>query len=113
MNVLGDEVKEIENFNVYKKLCNTDVPKQVKEIESFVIVYKYKDRFTSPFARTLRVITKMFGEALKHMFSDLKYDLNSGNFWTNVVILVNFWSFNPLHVEDRLNKRVGFIINDL
>jgi hypothetical protein len=40
MNVLGDEVKEIE---------------------SFVIVYKYKDRFTSPFARTLRVITKMFG----------------------------------------------------
>merc|ERR1712172_34672 len=68
MNVLGDEVKEIE---------------------SFVIVYKYKDRFTSPFARTLRVITKMFG-----------------NFWTNVVILVNFWSFNPLHVEDRLNKRV-------
>ena len=113
MNVLGDEVKEIENFNVYKKLCNTDVPKQVKEIESFVIVYKYKDRFTSPFARTLRVITKMFGETLKHMFSDSKYDLNSGNFWTNVVILVNFWSFNPLHVEDRLNKRVGFIINDL
>ena len=28
MNVLGDEVKEIENFNVYKKLCNTDVPIQ-------------------------------------------------------------------------------------
>ena len=22
-----------------------------------------------------------------------------GNFWTNVVILVNFWSFNPLHVQ--------------
>ena len=63
MNVLGDEVKEVE---------------------SFVIVYKYKDRFTSPFARTLRVITKMFG-----------------NFWTNVVILVNFWSFNPLHVQVR------------
>jgi hypothetical protein len=33
MNVLGDEVKEVD---------------------SFVIVYKYKDRFTSPFARTLR-----------------------------------------------------------
>ena len=63
MNVLGDEVREVE---------------------SFVIVYKYRDRFTSPFARTLRVITKMFG-----------------NFWTNVVILVNFWSFNPLHVQDR------------
>lgn len=46
MNVLGDEVKEIE---------------------SFVIVYKYKDRFTSPFARTLRVITKMFGEFYKDM----------------------------------------------
>ena len=83
MNVLGDEVKEVE---------------------SFVIVYKYKDRFTSPFARTLRsasqsslstnkifslfrVITKMFG-----------------NFWSNVVILVNFWSFNPLHVSDRQER---------
>ncbi|XP_023322043.1 uncharacterized protein LOC111696620 [Eurytemora carolleeae] len=69
MNVLGDEVKEVD---------------------SFVIVYKYKDRFTSPFARTLRVITKMFG-----------------NFWTNVVILVNFWSFKPLHVQDRLDRRVS------
>jgi len=69
MNVLGDEVKEVE---------------------SFVIVYKYKDRFTSPFARTLRVITKMFG-----------------NFWSNVVILVNFWSFNPLHVQDRWDRRVS------
>ena len=66
MNVLGDEVREVE---------------------SFVIVYKYRDRFTSPFARTLRVITKMFG-----------------NFWTNVVILVNFWSFNPLHVQVSLNN---------
>ena len=42
---------------------------QVKEIESFVIVYKYKDRFTSPFARTLRVITKMFGEWVLHNFT--------------------------------------------
>ena len=48
MNVLGDEVKEVE---------------------SFVIVYKYKDRFTSPFARTLRVITKMFGECVLHNFT--------------------------------------------
>ena len=62
---------------------------EVREVESFVIVYKYKDRFTSPFARTLRVITKMFG-----------------NFWTNVVILVNFWSFNTLHVQDREDRRV-------
>ena len=44
-------------------------PIQVKEIESFVIVYKYKDRFTSPFARTLRVITKMFGECVLHNFT--------------------------------------------
>ena len=22
-----------------------------------------------------------------------------GNFWSNVVILVNFWSFNPIHVQ--------------
>ena len=42
---------------------------EVKEIESFVIVYKYKDRFTSPFARTLRVITKMFGECVLHNFT--------------------------------------------
>ena len=38
MNVLGDEVKEVE---------------------SFVIVYKYKDRFTSPFARTLRSVIRV------------------------------------------------------
>ena len=72
MNVLGDEVKEVE---------------------SFVIVYKYKDRFTSPFARTLRVITKMFG-----------------NFWSNVVILVNFWSFNPLHVQETSFNIVSFTL---
>ena len=32
--------------------------------------------------------------------------MSTGNFWSNVVILVNFWSFNPIHVEDRANKRV-------
>ena len=37
MNVLGDEVKEVD---------------------SFLIVYKYKDRFTRPFKRTLTMITK-------------------------------------------------------
>ena len=24
-----------------------------------------------------------------------------GNFWTNVVLVVNFWSFKSLHVEER------------
>lgn len=61
MNVLGDEVKEVD---------------------SFLIVYKYKDRFTKPFKRTLAMITKMFG-----------------NFWSNVVLVVNFWSFKNLHVQ--------------
>ena len=38
MNVLGDEVREVD---------------------SFLIVYKYKDRFTRPFKRTLTMITKV------------------------------------------------------
>ena len=81
MNVLGDEVENLKIQNIlkifrlhrgkqnleqhkkYKYIYSDQI--QVKEIESFVIVYKYKDRFTSPFARTLRVITKMFGEILK------------------------------------------------
>ena len=57
---------------------------EVKEVDSFLIVYKYKDRFTTPFKRTLSMLTKMFG-----------------NFWTNVVLVVNFWSFKSLHVEER------------
>lgn len=68
MNVLGDEVKEVE---------------------SFLIVYKYKDRFTRPFKRTLTMITKMFG-----------------NFWSNVVLVVNFWSFRQTHVEERQSRGV-------
>ena len=27
-----------------------------------------------------------------------------GNFWSNVVILVNFWSFNPIHVQVDCSK---------
>ena len=54
---------------------------QVKEVDSFLIVYKYKDRFTRPFKRTLTMLTKMFG-----------------NFWTNVVIVVNFWSFKKVNM---------------
>ena len=34
--------------------------------------------------RTLTMITKMFG-----------------NFWTNVVLVVNFWSFKEIHAEER------------
>ena len=54
---------------------------QVKEVDSFLIVYKYKDRFTRPFKRTLTMLTKMFG-----------------NFWSNVVIVVNFWSFKKVNM---------------
>ena len=54
----------------------------MKEVDSFLIVYKYKDRFTRPFKRTLTMLTKMFG-----------------NFWTNVVIVVNFWSFKKVNFE--------------
>lgn len=68
MNVLGDEVKEVD---------------------SFLIVYRYKDRFTRPFKRTLTMLTKMFG-----------------NFWTNVVLVVNFWSFKGIHVEEREGRGV-------
>merc|ERR1719367_806171 len=57
---------------------------EVREVDSFLVVYKYKDRFTRPFKRTLTMLTKMFG-----------------NFWTNVVIVVNFWSFKTIHDEER------------
>merc|ERR1711892_511506 len=33
----------------------------IPEIDSFLITYKYKDRFTSSFVRTLKMISKMFG----------------------------------------------------
>ena len=58
---------------------------QVKEVDSFLIVYKYKDRFTRPFKRTLTMLTKMFG-----------------NFWTNVVIVVNFWSFKKVNMLNEI-----------
>jgi len=68
MNVLGDEVKEVD---------------------SFMIVYKYKDRFTRPFRRTLTMLTKMFG-----------------HIWTNVVLVVNFWSFKEVHDAERRSRGV-------
>ena len=58
---------------------------QVKEVDSFLIVYKYKDRFTRPFKRTLTMLTKMFG-----------------NFWSNVVIVVNFWSFKKVKMLNEM-----------
>lgn len=30
-----------------------------------------------------------------------------GNFWTNVVLVVNFWSFKELYVEDRQVRSFG------
>ena len=62
---------------------------EVKVVDSFLIVYRYKDRFTRPFKRTLTMLTKMFG-----------------NFWTNVVLVVNFWSFKETHVQEREGRGV-------
>ena len=53
---------------------------EVKEVDAFLIVYRYKDRFTKPFKRTLTMLTKMFG-----------------NIWSNVVLVVNFWSFKGIY----------------
>ena len=54
-----------------------------------MIVSKYKDRFTRPFKRTLTMLTKMFG-----------------NIWTNVVLVVNFWSFKQSHADERRGRGV-------
>merc|ERR1712223_1642515 len=75
--------KDTEDAEFVDELMNV-LGDEVKEVDSFLIVYKYKDRFTRPFKRTLTMLTKMFG-----------------NFWTNVVIVVNFWSFKTIHDEER------------
>ena len=62
---------------------------EVKEVDAFLIVYRYKDRFTKPFKRTLTMLTKMFG-----------------NFWSNVILVVNFWSFKEIHVQEREGRGV-------
>jgi len=53
---------------------------EVTEVDSFLIVYKYKDRFTAPFKRTLTMINKMFGDI-----------------WPNVAVVVNFWDAGSDH----------------
>ena len=73
--------KDTEDAEFIDEMMN-GVGDEVKEVDSFLIVYKYKDRFTKPFKRTLAMITKMFG-----------------NFWSNVVLVVNFWSFKKSHVQ--------------
>ena len=45
--------------------------------------------FFRPFKRTLSMLTKMFG-----------------NFWTNVVLVVNFWSFKDIHAQEREGRGV-------
>jgi len=57
---------------------------ELPEIDSFLIVYKYKDRFTLPFKRTLNMVTKMFGDI-----------------WPNVAIVVNFWDAGSSHKDER------------
>ena len=82
--------KDTEDAEFIEEMMNV-LGDEVKEVDSFLIVYKYKDRFTRPFKRTLAMITKMFG-----------------NFWSNVVLVVNFWSFKKIHVQvysDHPNNR--------
>jgi len=58
---------------------------EVPEVDAFLIVYKYKDRFTAPFQRTLSMIARMFG-----------------NIWHNVVIVVNFWDAGRSNQLERM-----------
>jgi len=57
---------------------------EVSEVDAFLIVYKYKDRFTAPFKRTLNMIGRMFGDI-----------------WPNVAIVVNFWDAGTEHKNER------------
>ena len=80
--------KDTEDAEFVDELMNV-LGDEVKEVDSFLIVYKYKDRFTRPFKRTLTMLTKMFG-----------------NFWTNVVLVVNFWSFKEVHDQERRSRGI-------
>ena len=77
----GCSFKDTEDAEFIDEMMNV-LGDEVKEVDSFLIVYKYKDRFTKPFKRTLAMITKMFG-----------------NFWSKTVLVVNFWSFKKTHVQ--------------
>ena len=80
--------KDTEDAEFVDELMNV-LGDEVKEVDSFLIVYKYKDRFTRPFKRTLTMLTKMFG-----------------NIWSNVVLVVNFWSFRSVYDEERRSRGV-------
>jgi len=62
---------------------------EIPEIDGFLIVFKYKDRFTAPFKRTLSMISRMFGDI-----------------WPNVAIVVNFWDAGVVHKNERLSEGV-------
>jgi len=61
----------------------------IPEIDSFIITYKYKDRFTSSFVRTLNMISKMFG-----------------NIWPNVVVVISFWDAGRVSITERGQNNV-------
>jgi len=61
----------------------------IPEIDSFLITYKYKDRFTTSFVRTLNMISKMFG-----------------NIWPNVVVVISFWDAGRVSMTERGNANV-------
>jgi len=75
----GDFVEELSTV-----LGNT-----IPEIDAFVITYKYKDRFTSSFVRTLNMISKMFG-----------------NIWSNVVVVISFWDAGRVSMTERESNNV-------
>merc|ERR1719228_500333 len=75
----GDFVEELSTV-----LGNT-----IPEIDAFVITYKYKDRFTTSFVRTLNMISKMFG-----------------NIWSNVVVVISFWDAGRVSMTERGKNNV-------
>jgi len=61
----------------------------IPEIDSFIITYKYKDRFTDSFVRTLNMISKIFG-----------------NIWNNVVVVISFWDAGRVSMTERGQNNV-------
>jgi len=62
---------------------------EIPEIDAFLIIYRYKDRFTSPFVRTLNMLSKMFGDI-----------------WPNVAVAINFWDAGLVHKKERAKENI-------
>jgi len=62
---------------------------EIPEIDSFLIIFRYQDRFTSSFVRTLNMISKMFGDI-----------------WPNVAVVINFWDAGVSSMQKRARQNV-------